>query len=226
MRLSIVPLMAAALALSTVGGCSMPHRLYGKHIAGEVVDAETGQPIAGVHVAFLWEAGIIPRGFTGHNSRDICFHAAATTTDAQGRFDIPAWSKWKTYSVHNVDPTVLVYTTKYEPIQASLAPDGPRQDPSEHPNERYKLKKFGGDSKARLDMLFYGLANQSCDYGGDSQKSLYPMLKAIYAEARVIGTPQEAHGFALEAAYSALAVDPTGATTDAQLNAFIRENLQ
>lgn len=226
MRLSKSMLVLAVIATSTIAGCGMPHRLYGKRIAGQVVDAETGQPIAGAHVALLWRSGVIPSGFTGHNSRDICFHAAATTTDAQGRFDIPGWSKWKTYNVYNVDPTALVYAPKYEPIQSSLVPDGPRTEPADHSNERFRLKRFAGTSKSRLDMLFFGLANQGCDYGGESQKSLYPMLKAIHAEARSIGTPQEAYGFALEAAYSGLAVDPTGPITDSELDAFIRENLK
>jgi hypothetical protein len=75
-------------------------------------------------------------------------------------------------------------------------------------------------------MLFYGLANQSCAYGDGSQKSLYPMLKAIYTEARRIATPAEANGFALEAAYAALAPNPNGAAQTAALDTFIRENLQ
>src|SRR5579862_942852 len=132
MTLSRLFLIVAVIALSTTGGCGMPHLLYGKRAAGQVADAETGEPIAGAHVALLWRSGIIPSGFTGHNSRDICFHAAATTTDAQGRFDIPGWWKWKTYNVDNVDPTVLVYALKYEPLQESVGPDGPQQLPVDH----------------------------------------------------------------------------------------------
>ena len=99
----------AATFLPTAASGGAPHRLYGKHIAGQVVDAETGQPVAGAHVAFLWESTIIPSGFTGHNSRTICYHAAAAVTDAQGRFDVPAWSEWSTYNVENRDPNGLVY---------------------------------------------------------------------------------------------------------------------
>jgi hypothetical protein len=226
MRLPNVVLMLAAVTLASLAGCGMPHLLYGKRVAGQVVDMDTGQPIAGAHVALLWEAGINPSGFTGHNSRDICYHAAATTTDTEGHFEIPAWSKWKTYNIENVDPMVLVYAPKYEPTQHSLQPEGPSSAPSEHPNERYRLRKFSGTAESRLDMLFLGLANQSCSYGGGSQKSLYPMLKAIHTEVRRIGTPKEVYGFALEAAYAALAPDPNGPAQDAKLRAFIEENLQ
>src|SRR6478736_8568189 len=81
----------ATTLLTTAASGGAPHRLYGKHTAGQVVEAESGQPVAGAHVAFLWESTIIPSGFTGHNSRTICYHAAAAVTDAQGRFDVPAW---------------------------------------------------------------------------------------------------------------------------------------
>ncbi|HJU21579.1 MAG TPA: carboxypeptidase-like regulatory domain-containing protein, partial [Casimicrobiaceae bacterium] len=183
MALSKLFLIVAVIALSTAAGCGMPHLLYGKRVAGQVVDAETGEPIAGAHVALLWEAGIIPTGFTGHNSRDICFHAAATTTDAQGHFDIPGWWKWKTYNVDNVDPFVLVYTSNYVPLQTFVEPAADRR-PTEHVSERYVLKRFSGNADQRLEMLFWGLANRGCDYGGESQKSLFPMLRAIHAEAR------------------------------------------
>ena len=143
MRLPNVLLMLAAVTLTSLAGCGMPHLLYGKRIAGQVVDMDTGQPIAGAHVALLWRSGIIPSGFTGHNSRDICFHAAASTTDAAGRFDIPAWWKWKTYSVYNVEPIVLVYTENYVPLQ-DLVSTEPVKRPIEHLNERYRLKRFSG----------------------------------------------------------------------------------
>ena len=226
MALSKLFLIVAVIALSTAAGCGMPHLLYGKRVAGQVVDAETGEPIAGAHVALLWRSVIIPTGFTGHNSRDICFHAAATTTDAQGHFDIPGWWKWKTYNVSNVDPTVLVYAPRYVPLQHPIAPEQPNPTPIEHSSEHYRLKKFTGSSKARLDMLFFGLANQGCDYGGDSQKSLYPMLKHIYVEARNVAVPKELYGFALMAAYAAIAPDPNGPGQDDKLNSFIKEHLQ
>src|SRR5690242_12334875 len=117
-----LPLCALVLAIAlsaplSAGASLIPHLLYGKRIAGQVVDADSGKPIAGAHVALLWRSGIIPSGFTGHNSRDICYHAAATVTDAAGRFDIPGWHKWSTYDVFLVDPVVLVYAAGYSPKQ-------------------------------------------------------------------------------------------------------------
>ncbi|MGE5169727.1 MAG: carboxypeptidase-like regulatory domain-containing protein, partial [Rudaea sp.] len=88
----IVYVVVACIAVGLFGAMALaklPHALYGKRIAGQVVDAQTGAPIPGAHVAFLWESTIIPHGFTGHNARDICYHAAAAVTDRDGRFDVP-----------------------------------------------------------------------------------------------------------------------------------------
>lgn len=221
--------VAALLFSATVVGSIFPHRLYGRHLAGQVVDATTGRPVAGAHVAYLWEATINPSGFTAHNSRDICFHAAATVTDALGRFDIPAWSKWKTYDVDAVDPTVLVYARGYEPVQEPLfSKRGER--PAEHLFERYPLKPFSGTVDQRLDMLYYGLANQNCDWGGESKKSLVPMLKAIYDEVRPLHGSEKysriAESVAYFAASAGLAISPNTPVDDAKIKAFISQHLQ
>jgi hypothetical protein len=226
--LPFVSFLAIALTPNAYAGF-VPHMLYGKRVAGQVVDAETGTPIEGAHVALLWRSGIVPRGFTGHNSRDICYHAAATTTDAYGKFEIPAWKEWSTYDVVLVGPTVLVYKVGFKPIQMLTQRESER-GPMEHLNERYKLSRFTGSAKERLDSLYYGLANQGCDYGGLSQKTLYPMLKSIYTEARSIAhAPEETKtlsSFATQAAYAALALDPQGPARENEVKAFIAENLK
>ena len=226
--LPFVAFLMIALAPEAYAGL-IPHMLYGTRVAGQVIDAETGKPIEGAHVALLWRSGIVPRGFTGHNSRDICYHAAATTTDAYGKFEIPAWKEWSTYDVVLVGPTVLIYKVGFRPIQMLTQRESER-GPVKHLDERYKLSPFTGSTKERLDSLYFGLANQGCDYGGLSQKTLYPMLKSIYNEARSIAqAPEETKSlwsFATQAAYAALALDPQGPARDNEVKAFISENLK
>jgi hypothetical protein len=218
-------LMMAATAAATV----FPHRLYGKRIAGQVIDAVTGQPVAGAHVAFLWESGIIPSGFTGHNSRDICYHAAAVVTDQQGRFEIAPWKEWSTYDVEVHEPAGLIYAPRYAPTQISLR-EGKLKPPVERPNERYELRAFSGTVDERLDAMWWGFANRGCSYGGASQRSLFPMLKAMYEEARQIATTEQqrkqVNGYAVMAADVAIAADPNGPSNDAEVERFIREKLQ
>jgi hypothetical protein len=149
-------------------------------------------------------------------------------TDASGRFDVPAWHKWSKYDVFLVDPIVLVYTAEYEPIEDLLKGD-PSRDPEEHRAQRYVLRRFKGTTEQRVDSLSGGL-DQGCFYGGESQKSLFPMLKAIFYEVRAISNtpPQIArvHAFAVEAAYAALALDPSGPAHEAEVEAFIAEHLK
>ena len=224
----VLGLLVFALSASTIS-TFLPHRLYGKRIAGQVVDADTGKPIGGAHVAFFWQSPIIPSGFTGHNSRDICYHAAATVTDTQGRFAVPPWRKWSTFSVFVLDPTAIVYARGYTPRQIPLL-EGDFKPPEEKPNERYALRRFSGTVDERLEVMWAGIANHGCMYGGESQKSLFPMLKAMYDEAKGIGTTPEqekdVYFFSVMAAQAAVARDPNTDANDAEINSFIKEKLQ
>src|SRR6476646_11799839 len=172
MRSMKLLLVCGVLSLFALASCgSLPHVLYGKRIAGQVVDAGTARPIPGVHVAYVWESTVIPQGFTGHNSQTICYHAAAALTDATGHFKIEEWREWSTYGVEVADPNALVYARDYQPRQISLH-EGPIEPPRERLNEHYELKRFSGTVDERMHSLFWNLANRGCHNGQDSQKSL------------------------------------------------------
>jgi hypothetical protein len=223
-------LVCGALSLLALASCgSMPHVLYGKRIAGQVVDAGTGQPIPGVHVAYVWESTVIPRGFTGHNSQTICYHAAAAMTDATGHFQIEPWREWSTYGVEVADPNALVYARDYQPRQISLH-EGPIEPPRERLNEHYELKRFSGTVDERMHSLFWNLANRGCSYGRKSQQSLYPMLKDIHSEARDIARTDAQKSttriIAQLAADAALAVDPNSPADDKPIQSFIEKNMR
>ena len=230
MRSMKILLVCGALFLLALASCgSMPHVLYGKRIAGQVVDAGTGQPIPGVHVAYVWESTVIPRGFTGHNSQTICYHAAAAMTDATGHFQIEPWREWSTYGVEVADPNALVYARDYQPRQISLH-EGPIEPPRERLHEHYELKRFSGTVDERLDAMWGGIANRGCMYGKASQKSLFPMLKAMYEEARSLASSEEnkrrVYFFGVMAADAALATDPNGPSGSRDVDNFIAEKLK
>ena len=220
---------AAVVLIAITSYGSIPHVLYGKRIAGQVVDAGTGQPINGAHVAFLWESDITPHSFTAHNSRTICYHAAAAVTNEQGYFEIAPWREWSTYGVEPVDPVALVYVRGYTPRQIAVG-DGSTDRPTNHVDQRYALKKFEGTVQERIDGMWGGMANRTCRYGGKSQKTLYPMLKTIYKEGQPIAETEQQRNtmriiseFAAEAA---LARSPDGPVDDEPINKFIEENLK
>lgn len=206
-----------------------PMVLSGKHTAGHVVDAATGAPISGVHVALLWESETVPKSIISGGGRTVCVHAAAAVTDAQGAFDIPPWREFSSYRVHMYNPVALVYARGYVPrqIQLDAGDDGAI---IAHPAERYALTRFGGSVDERMHMLFWGIANRGCMYGKDSQRSLYPFLKAIYDEGRAIAETDRQRGtvrnIAALAARAALAINPNSPGDDAGIAAFIKEHLQ
>lgn len=229
-RPSMVILALSAIAVGTLVVFQfLPHRIYGERVAGHVVDAESNQAIAGAHVALLWESPIEPHGFTAHNSRDICFHAAATITDAQGHFAIPPWKEWTRYSVESHDPIAIVYARGYAPRQIVMY-EGPFQPPIERANERFELPRFSGSVDERLNVMWWGKANHACSYGGESQKSLVPMLRAMYEEARQIALTeaqrQHANSYAIMTANAAIAADPNGPSKDKEVEQFISEQLK
>ena len=228
-RISKAALIVSAVALAALAASQwLPHRLYGERVAGEVVDADSGNPISGAHVALLWESPIEPHGFTAHSSRDICFHAAATATDAKGRFAVPPWQEWSRWGVQSHDPIAIVYARGYTPRQIVMY-QGPFQPPIERPNERFELRRFSGSVDERLNLMWRGIANHGCSYGGESQKSLFPMQKAIYEEAKEIATTNGyanvVHGFSVMAARAALAPDPNADANVLSIEDFIRERL-
>jgi len=230
MRSMKLLLVCGVLSLFALASCgSLPHVLYGKRIAGQVVDAVTGQPIPGVHVAYVWESTVLPRGFTGHNSQTICYHAAADITDATGHFQIEPWREWSTYGVEVADPNALVYARGYQPRQISLH-EGPIEPPRERLNEHYELKRFAGTVDERLDAMWGGIANRGCTYGKESQRSLFPMLKTMYEEARSLANSEEnkrrVYFFGVMAADAALATDPNGSARSRDVDNFIAEKLK
>jgi hypothetical protein len=216
---------------AAVAWCSGALRtVYGEPIDGHVVDARTGQPIAGAHVMYLWETGIESTSFSGHNAPDICYHAAAAVTGEQGQFHIDAWRERARYRVPNREPSAWAYAPGYVP--AELRPPGDTErEPTVRTDQVIRLQRSDAGGDRRLEEL-WNLIRRDCAHGGASQRSLYPMLKSAYEEARRIAlTPEQmkrVRTFAEFAAIAWIAPSPNtdAGTTSAQIEHFIRERLQ
>lgn len=204
-----------------------PQRLYGAPLAGMVLDADSGRPIPGAYVSYLWEGGTSGGG--GHGGRTVCFHAAGTVTDQDGRFGVDPWSEWSTYQVSNTDPQALIYALGYEPTTVMLH-EGPIVPPVPRVRERYTLRPFSGSPNQRIERLFWGFANRTCSYGGGSQKTLYPMWRAMYFEVRGLASTLDEHdtvdSIASLAARFAIVPDPDGPADIDGLRTFVEENLK
>jgi hypothetical protein len=105
-------------ALLGMSACAPPV-YFAKSTHGTVVDADTGQPVAGAVVVAQWiyYAGFIMDG--GHGPR---LKVMETTTDATGRYGLPWWGprlRRPLAFLDYYDPRLLIYKHQYEPLWLS-----------------------------------------------------------------------------------------------------------
>lgn len=92
-------------ALSLTAACRMGQEQWGP-FRGQVVDFETGDPIAGAHVMVMWI-----RDRPSLHSGESFYDARETTTGADGRFEIPYERRWLTAWVR--PPRIDVFVPGY-----------------------------------------------------------------------------------------------------------------
>lgn len=162
------------LMILTVSACN----LSGQVIDGKVLDANTGQPIAGAIVVAQWE-GYVSIGFG--DSQTACFHVLGTTTDENGNYHLPAWKK-------DYDGKRIQRQTAYITVHSP----GYRRSSKRLTGVRY-LAPFTGSTQDRLKYL-KGLERGTRCIGaavGHSEKNLLPLRQSLYEEARNIAVTEE-----------------------------------
>ena len=133
-----------------------------KPIAGQVVDADTGQPLEGAIVIAIWEL------YTGFNyENDILagqLHVAEVLTDKAGYYHIegwgPEWRPSKKYLSHNA-PLLVVFKEGYDFFARGNSYESIFKDTrykwiqeSSWNRETIKLKKFEGNLEEYGDRLW------------------------------------------------------------------------
>jgi hypothetical protein len=104
-------LFIALSPLALLIGCAS---LSSEPIAAQVVDADTGQPIAGVVVVAHWE--LHGGSFTGDALTCGVDGVEEAVTDQDGRFHIPGWGpKWSSCDVQIWNPDLIFFKPGYEP---------------------------------------------------------------------------------------------------------------
>lgn len=111
---ALVALMPLLLA-----GCLSGPQQWGP-FRGQVVDAETGRPIAGAHVMVSWDRDI-PN--LAHATQSF-YDAQETVTDANGGFEIPRKRRLVTVLVS--EPRVRVFAPDYLAASEEVTPTGGR----------------------------------------------------------------------------------------------------
>lgn len=183
---------------STLPACATSLIYSAKEIRGQIVDAETSQPIEGAIVVAQWVLFHIGPGHGGHKNR---LHIHETVTDKSGNYVIPAWGpkmRPPMTELHERDPQLSVFKSGYEPLELSNAVVSTvRQDSlrvSVWDGKVIRLKPTEGtlEEKAFRLSSFYGGLRYSND--SNDWKNFPRMLLAVYAEKqrlRSLGLPPE-----------------------------------
>lgn len=110
MKYSIL-LLFVAISLALLSGCAT---ISAEPVSAQVVDATTGQPIAGVAVVAHWE--LHGGSFTGDALPCGVAGVEEAVTDQEGRFHIPGWGpKWSSCDVQIWNPNLVFFKPGYEP---------------------------------------------------------------------------------------------------------------
>jgi hypothetical protein len=145
---SLAGLAATALILLPRPATSQPEAYSGAPIHGWVVDAETQQPLTGVHVVAQW---ILNTGMFLHAERIQRLHILETVTDAKGEYRIPGWGpkpRPPLSRLETADPRLTFFKPGYRPLDRS------NNDPHDRPErtsrwdgKRIPLEPFRGTAE-------------------------------------------------------------------------------
>jgi hypothetical protein len=120
-------LAAAAVVTGPRPAASQPEAYSAAPIRGRVVDAETQQPLAGVHVVAQW---ILNTGMFLHAERIQRLQILETVTDAKGEYEIPGWGpkpRPPLSRLETADPRLTFFKPGYRPLDRS------NNDPHDRP---------------------------------------------------------------------------------------------
>lgn len=159
-------------------------------VSGQVVDADSGQPLEGVIVTINWEL----MGGMHHYPQGQA-HVDETMTDAQGKFTFVAWGPKPApvaAHLHEMTPQLLFFKSGYgwDKCVSDLDTDVNTRVPlsSDCDGKTIKLKKFTGSVKEYAERMGYLNINLSFATGGGVKdcpwKQIPRMLVALHQEKK------------------------------------------
>lgn len=161
---------ARAVLLTLVAVSVSACKWSGGSIEGRVLEEGTDRPIPDAVVVATWTGSVSAIV----DSQTVCIHVDSTTTDSQGRFNFPRWSKESTFGgVTGIGPDVYAYRAGYEQKKFS--------------SKDVRLSPFSGSPQQRLadfQRKLFGI--RPCTRPEKNGRQLIPLYRAFYEEARQI----------------------------------------
>lgn len=148
-------IVGIVIALTTTAACSqIPGKKYfSSETRIRVIDAETKEPIEGAIVVANWQTS------NGHSFPIFSFELFEVTTDAQGYFELPAWSttrELRTEALNEEAPEIRIFKPGYlykllhnyvYPPRYYVNLPSPVDATSRHNHQEVKLEPVKGDYK-------------------------------------------------------------------------------
>lgn len=160
--------------------------LSGDAIEGKVLEEGTHKPIPEAIIVVRWSGHLASFA----HGKTVCYHALSALTDENGVYHIPAWKKkitevWQ----KNVRPETVIITV-HKPGYEEYRPPGYVRTEAFKQNIRY-LKPFTGGREERLAHLKRVDESTRCNVESEQQKIRYPLIKALYEEAKAIAVTKQ-----------------------------------
>lgn len=110
--------LAALVVLIHLSGCTIVYS--SADVEGRIVDADTGEPVAGAVVVGIWQLESYP--IHNHYMEDI-IHVSESVTDEEGRYRLEGFALkfvgHKSGSLYEYDPVILAFVEGYRPTSVT-----------------------------------------------------------------------------------------------------------
>ena len=148
-------------------------------ITGQVLEVGTNKPIQGAIVVSLWSG---EKSKTFADFQSVCYHVESTTTDKNGRYEIPVWIEdLSHFNITDKRYSVDVFKSGYQEDESTMLSDNQN-------NSLYFLKPKGTRKEYFKYLRWFRI---SCRKAGESNKNLYALNKALYSEAKKFAKSKE-----------------------------------
>ena len=186
--LSISALLSGCQALVLIASTIGSYTYSSEETTGQVIDADTHQPISGAIVVTSWYGT-----YSAGNSHTSCYHVETARTDNNGFYKMPAWSVKQESDL----PAITSKTNFTEAFKGGyIHPYYGKDYISDVPGSSGRgaknyLVKFKGTNDEYFEYLGkIGTEGNSC--GKDDKKNMYKLNFAVLNEMEKIAeTPEQ-----------------------------------